>query len=543
MSNRAYDPLLYGRGSREGITKVEYEPPNRAIVFEKLPYATTTLEVIFDPWMLVSDADALSNVSNRKSLTRLKGEGRRFLARFGTWRDLQQAVWQLSGGQGRGSRDPNRRPYRFPNPVTQFMVLSGQTPFKGLELADIEMLAIDIEVYTPPGSGFPNAERGSDRVILAACADNHGWSTVLGSPDMNEKELLEEVVKLVRWRDPDFLLGHNIHQFDLAYLMARCKRHRVEFGIGRDTSAPRRFKTIYKVGEGTKPYTNCEVYGRTVVDTLHLAQRWDAIKRELPNYKLKDTVAHLGLAKADRTMVEGSQISRVWEQDPGRVIRYAGDDAEDVIKLAELLLPSEFYQAQMLPNNPGRSFSMGPAGKTEQFLVRGYLARGKAISLPQPKQQYEGAYIDLFWQGVLPSREASGRAIAKLDVDAMYPNIMLTHKLAPASDTEGIFLRILRILTGQRMAAKARAKELKKAGRQEEHARYDAQQAAYKVLINGAYGYLGYPYGSFNDYEKAAEVTRIGRELARKLVAAIEARGGIPVEVDTDGVLFVVPEA
>jgi len=423
------------------------------------------------------------------------------------------------------------------------MVLSGQAPFKGLELADIEMLAIDIEVYTPPGSGFPNAERESDRVILAACADNHGWSTVLGSPDMSEKELLEEVVKLVRWRDPDFLLGHNIHQFDLAYLMARCKRHHVEFGIGRDASAPRCFKTIYKVGEGTKPYINCEVYGRTVVDTLHLAQRWDAIKRELPNYKLKDTVAHLGLAKADRTMVEGSQISRVWEQDPGRVIRYASDDAEDVIKLAELLLPSEFYQAQMLPNNPGRSFSMGPAGKMEQLMVRGYLTRGRAVSLPQPKQPYEGAYIDLFWQGLLPGGEVPGETVAKLDFESLYPNIILTRKLVPARDSEGLFLRLLSTLTQQRLTAKAKAKELKEAGDQAEHAKYDALQAAYKVLVNGAYGYLGYPFGSFNDYAKAAEVTRVGRELAKRLVVAIEARGGIPIEVDTDGVLFVVPEA
>ena len=63
-----------------------------------------------------------------------------------------------------------------------------------------------------------------------------------------------------------------------------------------------------------------------------------------------------------------------------------------------------------------------------------------------------------------------------------------------------------------------------------------------KVVINSLYGYLGYRFGSFNDYDAAAEVTEVGRGLLRQMASLIEERGGKNVELDTDGALFVPPE-
>jgi DNA polymerase elongation subunit (family B) len=68
-------------------------------------------------------------------------------------------------------------------------------------------------------------------------------------------------------------------------------------------------------------------------------------------------------------------------------------------------------------------------------------------------------------------------------------------------------------------------------------------QAAMKLLINSAYGYMG--AGSiaiFADRRAADEVTRRGREILDNLVAALSSRSVALIEADTDGVYFAVPE-
>ncbi|MGO8190090.1 3'-5' exonuclease, partial [Rhizobium leguminosarum] len=79
--------------------------------------------------------------------------------------------------------------------------------------------------------------------------DSTGWQHLVGSPTMSEEEVLRETVCLVRERDPDVLEGHNLYGFDLPYLMARCKRHRVPFALGRDGTEPRAFPSSIRFAE------------------------------------------------------------------------------------------------------------------------------------------------------------------------------------------------------------------------------------------------------------------------------------------------------
>jgi len=67
-------------------------------------------------------------------------------------------------------------------------------------------------------------------------------------------------------------------------------------------------------------------------------------------------------------------------------------------------------------------------------------------------------------------------------------------------------------------------------------------QAAMKILINSAYGYMG--AGSmalFADRHAADEVTRRGREILGQVTDALRERGMALLEADTDGVYFAAP--
>src|SRR5207248_4176147 len=72
---------------------------------------------------------------------------------------------------------------------------------------------------------------------------------------------------------------------------------------------------------------------------------------------------------------------------------------------------------------------------------------------------------------------------------------------------------------------------------------FHALQNTFKILINSFYGYLGFAQGNFADFDAAARVTQIGRELLQKMIDWLNSRGAQVIEVDTDGIYFVPPAA
>jgi len=69
-----------------------------------------------------------------------------------------------------------------------------------------------------------------------------------------------------------------------------------------------------------------------------------------------------------------------------------------------------------------------------------------------------------------------------------------------------------------------------------------ALQNTFKILLNSFYGYLGFAQGHFADFDAAARVTQIGRDLLKKMIDWLNARGAQVIEVDTDGIYFVPPK-
>src|SRR5260370_38861671 len=66
-------------------------------------------------------------------------------------------------------------------------------------------------------------------------------------------------------------------------------------------------------------------------------------------------------------------------------------------------------------------------------------------------------------------------------------------------------------------------------------------QNTFKILLNSFYGYLGFAQGHFADFDAAARVTQIGRDLLKKMIEWLKARGAQVIGVGTDGIYFVPP--
>lgn len=531
-----YDPLLYGHDATARIVAVQAVSDKRSRrgyvhVWQRSDdgMKVTLTEEPFFPFAFVSDVQLMAGVDrNRFRFQPLKGRGYfRNLVVFNHWQDYWNGMRHLN--RLAKQRDVSSPAYTIASPTQQYLMQSGRTLFKEMGFDELHRMQLDIECLS--SGTFPNADRKEDRVILVALSDNRGWRRVLGGPDWTEEDLLSEMVSVIVERDPDVLEGHNIFRFDFPYLMRRCSMLGVPFAIGRDRNEPRTFASSTRFAERTIDFTALDIAGRHVIDTFFLAMEYDAIKRNLPGYGLKEVSRHFGFAPADRTYVEGGRISQLWKEDPDTLIRYALDDVIETERLARHLSESNFYLTQMLPMEYGQVARVGPAAKIESLFVREHLRRKYSLPRSEWGSQTQGGYTDIFFTGITGP-------VVYADVESLYPSIMLNYDIKPDRDTLGLFPELLGRLTSLRRDAKAAMQsevdaELKSA--------LDARQNSYKVIINSFYGYLGFSGALFNDYSEADRVATTGQEILLFIMRLIVERGGTLVEVDTDGVLFVPP--
>jgi DNA polymerase I len=443
-------------------------------------------------------------------------EGRRMLKYLAVC-DGREAFEDLR----RALRDAHREIIAYGSLARQYLMQSGKTLFKGMTFADLHRVQLDIETTT-----LTPDQQGA-RILMIALSDTRGYEALL---DGDEKQILEQLVERIQALDPDVIEGHNLFGFDLPYLAARAQALGVPLKLGRDGSELR-FGSPRQciIGANSRTFTPAFAHGRHLIDTYLSVQRFDIGRGELEGYGLKEVAQQLGIAAPDRIYLEREQIPDLWRTDPETVRRYCLQDVHETRRLADLTLPTEFYQCQMLPDTLQNLATIGTGEKANLMFLRAYLAEGYAVPAPQGAREYPGGYTEVRQVGLIPR-------IVKADVESLYPSVMLRYGIKPRADHLNVFLPTLERLRRLRLDAKARAKQTQGA----ESAYWDGLQNSFKILVNSYYGYLGSPF-HFNDYDAAEQVTLTGQELVKQIAAEIERQGGLVVEIDTDGVYFQPP--
>jgi DNA polymerase I len=508
-----YDPVLFGKDPTPHIVAVE--PVNNHIrLFIRDGAQLRALEEPFRPWLLSDMQMRLDGVHWQE----LKGElrGRRMLKYLAVCDD-REAFENLR----RALRDEHREIIAYGSFARQYLMLSGKTLFKGMTFADLHRVQIDIETST-----LTPDQQGA-QVLMIALSDTRGYEALL---DGDEKQMLEQLIERIQALDPDVIEGHNLFGFDLPYLAARAQALGVPLRLGRDGSELR-FGSPRQciIGANSRTFTPAFAHGRHLIDTYLSVQRFDIGRGDLESYGLKEVAQQLGIAAPDRIYLEREQIPDLWRTNPETVRRYCLQDVHETRRLAELTLPTEFYQCQMLPDTLQNLATIGTGEKANLLFLRAYLAEGYAVPAPQEAREYPGGYTEVRRVGLIPR-------IVKADVESLYPSVMLRYGIKPSADHLNVFLPTLERLRRLRLEAKARAKQTQGA----ESAYWDGLQNSFKILVNSYYGYLGAPF-HFNDYDAAEQVTLTGQELVKQIAAEIERQGGMVVEIDTDGVYFQPP--
>lgn len=501
--------LLYGANPTTGIVALEPAGWYEIELFIRSRNGRLRVERhVTRPWIIVRSSHDVPNKADTH-IEELRGPHPwRFLVSFETFDSWRAAPIQ---DMLRSSRAIAPRSL-----TAQFQMRTGTALFRNMVYSDVRRLQLDIETT----SLEPNDSKAE--VIMIALKQGVFEDVLVNEGD--ERDLLERLNAAIKRLDPDVIEGHNIYRFDIPYLIHRARILGIPLTWGRNQSPPR-------LGDDVRNNAVAWVHGRHVIDTYQQIQRFD-IAGNLARYGLKDVIRDLGLQREERTFVPGDDIAAMWERgEHDHLLAYALDDVRDVESLSEVIMPNQFFQTQMLPMTYQQAATGGTGRKIDDLMLRSYLAAHYSLPSPQRSRPFPGGYVELV-------RKGRYERVVKCDVESLYPSIMIRESTASATDVLKVFPVLLTDLRKRRIEAKRNAQQT--SGR--ERATWQGLQGGFKILINSFFGYLGFQRGTFNDYDQAERITLEGRRLIQEVVRLLEARGAKPLEIDTDGVYFVLPD-
>jgi DNA polymerase, archaea type len=396
----------------------------------------------------------------------------------------------------------------------------------------LRVLSFDIE----------NAIR--ERTIFTICGvveGGGGERRTFRLGDANERNILEEFVRIVEREDPDVITGYNIGGYDIPLLLERTTAVGLpDLLLGRERSAPR------EMGERL-----WKVTGRIVADA------WWAARRELrPKQETLQYVARtlLGDSKLD---VDRRNIAAEWLRDRDRVMEYCEHDADLALRI--LLRLRSLEKAADLATVARLPLEEGLNGRTSLFIDAMLIPRAdeEGVGVPPSHRTgrdnpIEGGYVHAIRPGIY-------RWVVVLDFKSMYPSIIIARNLcfttlSPEGTTvapsgarflspevrKGIIPKIL----GDLLADRDRFRQ---AGRSAEtpelRVYYDGLQNAVKVLMNSFYGVLASSFYRFTNKDIGSAITAFAREAITSIIKELETDGHEVVYSDTDSVFVRSPTA
>jgi DNA polymerase, archaea type len=425
-----------------------------------------------------------------------------------------------------GLKNAGRDFFALTDPVQHYLTATGRTLFKDLPFEELKRMQLEVLSFS---------EDEADHVMSIALSDNSGWEEliIVDPKKLSESEhaAIKRLTALIKQRDPDVIEGHNLFRSDLPYLVARAKKLKTKLDWGRSGGFLRSRPSRLQIAEKTIDYPKFTIDGRHFVDTFLLAQFYDVGMRSLAGFDRTDVARHFGFCDEEISALAGKELERAYIDKDEKFRRRALCGVRETRAVSKLLSPSYFIQAQIFPYNYQDVIVRGNATRINGLFLREYFRQKHSIpELPLP-QSFEGGYTDIFFTGV-------ARNVWHCDVASLYPSIMLQFDCFPASDRLQIFRHLLTDLHTFRLETKAAMRTEKDSAKQRY---FHAIQNTFKILINSFYGYLGFAQGHFADFDAAARVTQIGRDLLKKMIEWLNSHGAKVIEVDTDGIYFVPP--
>jgi len=251
-----------------------------------------------------------------------------------------------------------------------------------------------------------------------------GFKTIITDPD--ERVILTRSIEHLKTNKPDCLIGHNLINFDVPFIVTRCRINKIPHPFTKANKTNRITSSSVNgqpnAKRATKAVEFTPVYwkGTDILDTYQQIAIWDKAAAKLSSYGLKNSVIALGLREDRRLELSVERIRECWETgDLATIQDYLEFDLDDTELLANFLLPVVYYQMNYLPNLNFQTLAIAsPALKAQKIHQR--LLPG--IEPDADKQSgFDGGTVELLKPGLTSN-------VSKIDVSSLYPSIMLRYQ-------------------------------------------------------------------------------------------------------------------
>ncbi len=422
---------------------------------------------------------------------------------------------------------------------------------------NLRTLAFDIETYNPAGAP---REKQDPVIMVSYSGESEGvltWKET-GKPFAkklkDEKEMIEEFLRVIKQNDVEMLLGYNSTTFDLPYLKKRADICGVDFKLGRDGSTYRaRRKGMFN---------EVKITGRLHID-LYPIVRFMGVIGGLRIYKFTLENAYQEITGKKKLMVGKLNIWEMWDDEKDRQLLadYSLGDAKSTFEVGQHILPMEIELSRTVRTPLFDIAGISTGHLVELYLVNSSYERGMVVpNRPREEQVKEramsmlkGAYVKLPNPGVYEN-------IVVFDFRGLYPSIIYSHNIDPdmidceccseqeahkspsgsyfCSKRVGLIPETLNNLVLHRSEVKRKLKTLKKDS--PEAITLNARQQALKVLANSFYGMLAYARSRWYSMECGEAVTSFGRHYIQETAKKAEDEGFKVLYGDTDSIFLLM---
>lgn len=300
-------------------------------------------------------------------------------------------------------------------------------------IPSLRIYSLDIEVHFE--KAFPSPEKAEYPIVLISVNDSKTNKTITfgvkkytGDMDVNfiyckdERDLLKKFIKFIHNFPPDVITGYNVYNFDIPYIINRCK-------VLFDEDLFIKISPINKVkmwkakGRFNKEVTNVDIGGITILDMHDLYRRYSPDKLE--SYKLDFVASHvLGKGKVDYS--EYKDLRELYYENWDLYVEYNAIDSIRVQEIEEKLAYIKLVQAFSLITKVPMKYYDVQTSLIEGMLLTYY--RRNNLCAPNllggSQKSYEAAFVKdpqpgkYYW-------------VVDLDITSSYPSHIITLNMSP----------------------------------------------------------------------------------------------------------------
>jgi DNA polymerase I len=381
--------------------------------------------------------------------------------------------------------------------------------------------------------GTPNPDE-DPIAFIAVAVDNNEPFIIDGD---NDKEIIDQLIKLVAKIDPDLVVGWETNRWVFDYLGRRAKVNKIRLALGRNGDEPR-----------AGVYGHVSLVGRIHIDLRDIAEGIAELKMKT----LEEMAIHHGIWSGES--IDLIDLNDMWfANERESVKKYALKLVDVLRRLWKLYFDYTVHLSSLVGYPMDYVLKASPGHRVDGYIVYHSMKLNELIprKIESPYEKYKGAIVFTPHPGLHSN-------VAVLDFASMYPHIIAKYNVSPdtlmRSDEEGeayvapevkhrfrvspdgLYKSAILKLLEARKQIKKRIKELPEGP---ERTALEAQERAIKVVANAMYGYMGWVSSRWYMKEVAEAITAWGRNTIITAAELASKRFGLKVIYgDTDS-LFV----